>query len=82
MVSIQIIWYLTKNVKGEISAGVKWVSGLPETHKRRLPYITGLLILNDTETGLPLAIIGSITFSTSPHLRRSGPVGGRAEAGP
>ena len=29
------------------SAGVKWVSGFPENHKRGLPYITGLLILND-----------------------------------
>ena len=31
------------------SAGVKWVSGYPENHKRGLPYITGLLIYNDVE---------------------------------
>ncbi|MCU0564736.1 MAG: hypothetical protein MUE48_12490, partial [Desulfobacterales bacterium] len=30
------------------SAGVKWVSGFPENYKQGLPYITGLLILNDT----------------------------------
>jgi len=42
------------------SAGVKWVSGFPENHKRDLPYITGLLILNDPETGLPLAVMDCI----------------------
>ena len=42
------------------SAGVKWVSGFPENHKRGLPYITGLLIFNDVETGLPLAVMDCI----------------------
>ena len=37
--------------------GVKWVSGYPENYKRGLPYITGLLILNDEETGMPLAVM-------------------------
>lgn len=39
------------------SAGVKWVSGYPENQKRDLPYISGLLILNDVETGIPLAVM-------------------------
>jgi ornithine cyclodeaminase/alanine dehydrogenase len=39
------------------SAGIKWVSGYPENQKKGLPYITGLLILNDPETGIPLAIL-------------------------
>lgn len=39
------------------SAGIKWVSGYPDNYKRGLPYITGLLILNDVETGLPYAIM-------------------------
>src|SRR5579862_3166053 len=39
------------------SAGVKWVSGYPGNQERGLPYITGLLILNDVETGLPYAIM-------------------------
>lgn len=39
------------------SAGVKWVSGYPENYKRGLPYISGLLFLNDVETGLPLAVM-------------------------
>ncbi len=39
------------------SAGIKWVSGYPENFKRSLPYISGLLILNDVETGLPYAVM-------------------------
>ena len=39
------------------STGIKWVSGYPENYKRGLPYITGLLILNDVETGIPLAVM-------------------------
>jgi len=39
------------------SAGIKWVSGYPENFKRGLPYITGLLILNDVETGIPYAVM-------------------------
>jgi len=39
------------------SAGVKWVSGFPENHRRDLPYISGLLILNDVETGLPISVM-------------------------
>jgi len=39
------------------SAGVKWVSGYPQNQKRRLPYINGLLILNDPETGIPISVM-------------------------
>jgi len=39
------------------SAGIKWVSGYPENYKRGLPYISGLLILNDAETGIPYALM-------------------------
>ncbi len=39
------------------SAGIKWVSGFPENAAKGLPYISGLLILNDAETGLPLAVM-------------------------
>ena len=42
------------------SAGVKWVSGYPENYKRGLPYITGLLILNDPQTGMPLAVMDCV----------------------
>ncbi len=39
------------------SAGIKWVSGYPVNQAKGLPYITGLLILNDPETGLPKAVM-------------------------
>jgi ornithine cyclodeaminase/alanine dehydrogenase len=39
------------------SAGIKWVSGYPENFKRGLPYITGLMIMNDVETGIPYAVL-------------------------
>jgi len=42
------------------SAGVKWVSGYPENYRRGLPYINGLLIFNDVETGLPLAVMDCV----------------------
>ena len=42
------------------AAGVKWVSGFPDNWKRGLPYITGLLILNDAETGLPIAVMDCV----------------------
>ena len=37
--------------------GVKWLSAYPANHERGLPYITGLLVINDDETGLPLAVM-------------------------
>ena len=42
------------------SAGIKWVSGYPANQSKGLPYITGLLILNDVETGVPLAIMDCV----------------------
>ena len=40
--------------------GMKWVSGYPGNPARGLPYINGLLILNDDETGLPLAVMDCV----------------------
>ena len=39
------------------SAGIKWVSGYPGNQERGLPYISGLLVLNDDQTGLPYAVM-------------------------
>ena len=62
------------------SAGIKWVSGFPDNPKKGLPYITGLLILNDAETGLPLSVMdcvwitakrtGAATALSARHLAR------------
>jgi len=63
------------------SAGMKWVSGFPENQKKGLPYIGGLIILNDPETGFPLAVMdctwitakrtGAATAVAARHLARS-----------
>jgi ornithine cyclodeaminase/alanine dehydrogenase len=62
------------------AAGVKWVSGYPANQAKGLPYITGLLILNDPETGTPLAVMdctwitavrtGAATAIAAKHLAR------------
>jgi ornithine cyclodeaminase/alanine dehydrogenase len=39
------------------SAGMKWVGGFPENIRKGLPYISGLIILNDPETGIPLSVM-------------------------
>ena len=62
------------------AAGMKWVSGYPENQKKRLPYITGLLILNDPETGFPISVMdatwitaqrtGAATAVAAKHLAR------------
>jgi ornithine cyclodeaminase/alanine dehydrogenase len=62
------------------STGMKWVSGYPANLDRGLPYISGLLILNDPETGVPLSVMdctwitaqrtGAATAVAAKHLAR------------
>ncbi len=55
------------------AAGIKWIGGYPENlEKYDLPYITGLLVLNDVETGVPLAVMDA-TWITA---MRTGAVSG------
>lgn len=42
------------------AAGMKWVSGFPENPAKGLPYISGLVVLNSPETGLPVAVMDSV----------------------
>ena len=39
------------------ASGLKWVAGYPENPGKGLPYISGLLILNDPDTGVPTAVM-------------------------
>lgn len=67
-------------LKGMGSAGLKWVSGFPQNTARGLPYIAGLFVLNDVETGFPLAVMdctwitgartGAATAVAAKHLAR------------
>jgi ornithine cyclodeaminase/alanine dehydrogenase-like protein (mu-crystallin family) len=62
------------------SAGLKWVSAFPENKARGLPYISGLIILNDADTGIPYAVMdatwitayrtGAKTAIAAKHLAR------------
>ena len=42
------------------SAGIKWVAAFPDNPQKGLPYITGLVIFNDVDTGLPLAVMDGV----------------------
>jgi len=63
------------------AAGLKWVSGFPQNILRGLPYISGLLILNDPQTGIPLSVMdctwitamrtGAATAVAAKYLARS-----------
>jgi len=44
-------------LKGMRAAGLKWVSGFPQNQERGLPYIAGLFVLNDVDTGFPVAVM-------------------------
>ncbi len=44
-------------LEGMDAGGLKWVSGFPRNPEKGLPYISGLFILNDADTGLPLAVM-------------------------
>jgi ornithine cyclodeaminase/alanine dehydrogenase len=67
-------------LEGMGAAGLKWVSGFPKNPERGLPYISGLFVLNDVETGLPLAVMdctwitgvrtGAATAVAAKHLAR------------
>lgn len=50
------------------AAGIKWISGYPDNQAKGLPYISGLLILNDPDTGIPIALMDA-TWITA---RRTG----------
>lgn len=44
-------------IPGLGAAGLKWVSAYPGNPSRGLPYVAGVVVLNDPETGLPLAVM-------------------------
>jgi ornithine cyclodeaminase/alanine dehydrogenase-like protein (mu-crystallin family) len=62
-------------------AGLKWVSGFPENPNQGLPYISGLMILNDVATGFPVCVMdctwltakrtGAATAIAAKHLARN-----------
>lgn len=45
------------------SVGLKWISGFPANIERGLPRASGLIVLNDLETGVPIAVMDCATVS-------------------
>lgn len=44
-------------VERQNAAGIKWISAYPGNPAHGLPYISGLILLNDPDNGLPLAVM-------------------------
>ncbi len=44
-------------LKGMDLAGIKWVSAYPTNRQKGLPIVSGLILLNDPQTGLPLSLM-------------------------
>ena len=55
---------------GSDRIGIKWVAGYEGNHAKGLPYIYGAVIMNDAETGRPIALLdgGWITEMRTPRV--------------
>jgi alanine dehydrogenase len=53
-------------------ASLKWVAGYPGNKERGLPYISGLIVLNDAGTGLPLAVMDGAEITAARTAAASG----------
>jgi len=51
---------------------LKWVSGYPENPSRGLPYISGVIVVNDAETGIPLAVLDAAEITAERTAAASG----------
>jgi alanine dehydrogenase len=51
---------------------IKWVAAYPANPARGLPYISGLIVLNDSETGLPLAVMDAAEITAVRTAAASG----------
>jgi ornithine cyclodeaminase/alanine dehydrogenase len=51
---------------------LKWVAGYPANKERGLPYITGLVIVNDADTGLPVAVMDGAEITAARTAAASG----------
>ena len=56
---------------GDVAA-LKWVSGYPENPARGLPYISGLIVVNDADTGLPAAVLDAAEITAARTAAASG----------
>lgn len=53
-------------------AALKWVSGYPSNKAIGIPYINGLLILNEAATGVPIAVMDCVEITAARTAAASG----------
>lgn len=53
-------------------AAVKWVSGYPANPARGLPYISGVIVVNDAETGVPIGMMDAAEITAARTAAASG----------
>jgi ornithine cyclodeaminase/alanine dehydrogenase-like protein (mu-crystallin family) len=53
-------------------AALKWVSGYPANRARGLPYISGLIVVNDAGTGVPEAVLDAAEITAARTAAASG----------
>lgn len=68
-------------VPGARAAGLKWISAYPDNPSRGLPYVAGLVVLNDPDTGLPIAVMDA-TWITAKRTGAASAVAARHLARP
>lgn len=56
---------------GDVAA-MKWVSGYPTNQDRGLPYISGLIVVNDAATGVPVAVMDAAEITAARTAAASG----------
>lgn len=59
-------------LRDEDVVALKWVAGYPANKERGLPYITGLIVLNDAETGLPITVMDGAEITAARTAAASG----------
>jgi alanine dehydrogenase len=59
-------------LRDEDVASLKWVAGYPGNKDAGLPYISGLIVLNDAGTGLPLAVMDGAEITAARTAAASG----------
>ena len=53
-------------------AAIKWVSGYPSNRVRDLPYITGVIVVNDPDTGIPVGLLDAAEITAARTAAVSG----------
>lgn len=59
-------------LEGSDVAALKWVSGYPSNKVLGIPYINGLLILNEAATGVPLSVMDCVEITAARTAAASG----------